>query len=136
MYEKFVKNQVFLGMQFALMSDVYEVLKESCEDFGLKSVRVDELANANPIIKDIKTLIEKSEFLIIDLTHSNPNVYYELGYADGIGNKGKDILLLAQDKTDLHFDTQHRRTLFYKDASELREKLKAVLPKFIKDGRK
>lgn len=136
MYEKFEKDQVFLGMQFALMDDIYEVLKKSCEDFELKSVRVDELANANSIIKDIKSLIKKSEFLIIDLTHSNPNVYYELGYADGIGNKGKDILLLAQEETILHFDTKHRRTLFYKDASDLQEKLKTVLPKFIEDGRK
>ena len=97
MYEKFEKDQVFLGMQFALMDDIYEVLKKSCEDFELKSVRVDELANANSIIDDIKSLIEQSEFIIIDLTHSNPNVYYELGYVDGVGNEGKDILLLAQE---------------------------------------
>jgi hypothetical protein len=136
MYEKFEVNQVFLGMQFASMNDVYEVLKKSCEDFELKSVRVDELANANSIIDDIKSLIEQSEFIIIDLTHSNPNVYYELGYVDGVGNEGKDILLLAQEGTKLFFNISHRRVLFYKDVYDLQEKLKTALPKLKMDGRK
>lgn len=135
-YESFTKNQVFLGMQFYGTEDIYQVLKKSCEEQSLKSVRVDELANANAIIDDIKQLIEESEFIILDLTHSNPNVYYELGYADGVGNEGVDILLIAKNDTKLHFDTQHRRVLLYKDAYDLQEKLKEALPKFINGGRK
>lgn len=135
-YESFTENQVFLGMQFYGTDDIYRVLKKSCEEQNLKSVRVDELANSNTIIDDIKQLIEESEFIILDLTYSNPNVYYELGYADGVGNEGIDILLIAKDDTKLHFDTQHRRVLFYKDAYDLQEKLKEALPKFINGGRK
>lgn len=136
MYEDFVENQVFIGMQFALMDDIYKVLKKSCEENGLNGVRVDELTNSNAIIDDIKDLIEKSEFIILDLSHPNPNVYYELGYADGVGNNGGDILLIAQKDTQLHFDVKHRRVLLYKDAFDLQEQLKVRLPQFKKDGRK
>ena len=80
-------------------------------------------------------LIEQSEFLIIDLTLENPNVYYELGYADGVGNEGKDILLLAKEGTTLKFDIKHRRVHFYKDAYDLQNKLKNILPQLIKEGR-
>lgn len=135
MYEDFNENQVFLGMQFEGMDDIYQVLKKTCEENSLKSVRVDELNNSNSIIDDVINLIEKSEFIIIDLTHNNPNVYYELGYADGAGNQPCDILLIAKKETKLHFDTSHRRVLFYDDAYDLQEKLKLKLPKFIEEGR-
>ncbi len=136
MYENFIEGQVFIGMQFADMADTYDVLKKVCESNSLKSVRVDELVGSNAIIDDIKNLIEESEFLILDLTFSNINVYYEFGYADGVGNEGKDMLLLAKKGTELPFDARHRRVLFYDDASDLFNQLQTKLPQFIKDGRK
>lgn len=131
----FKKNEVFIGMQFKDMDDIYEVLKKSCEENGLNATRVDELVNASSIIDDVEKLIEEAEFIIIDLSHSNPNVYYELGYAFGAENRAEDILLLAKEGTELHFDVKHRRVLFYKDAYDLQKQLKAKLPKFIEDGR-
>lgn len=136
MYEDYIEGQVFIGMQFAGMADIYDVLKKECELNSLNSVRVDELVGSNAIIDDIKNLIEESEFLILDLTFSNTNVYYELGYADGVGNEGRDILLLAKNGTELPFDTKHRRVLFYKDALDLSNQLQTKLPQFVKDGRK
>lgn len=136
MYENYEENQVFLGMQFYGMDDIHSVLKQACETCGLYSIRVDENVNSNSIIDDIKDMIEQSEFIILDLTHENPNVYYELGYADGAGNEGTDILLIAKDGTKLHFDVQARRVLFYKDAFDLQEQLKIKLPQFIEGGRK
>jgi hypothetical protein len=135
-YEAYNEGQVFVGMQFRGMDDIYEVIKTACQENNLTTKRVDEMANSNNIIGDIVKLIEESEFIILDLTHSNPNVYYELGYTDGVGNEPKEILLLAQDATELHFDVRHRRVLFYKDAYALQELLKIKLPQFIEDGRK
>jgi superfamily I DNA and RNA helicase len=99
-------------------------------------VRVDQSVNSNPIIQDIKNMIETSEFIILDLTHENPNVYYELGYVDGVGNEGKEVLLLAQKDTKLHFNIADRRIMFYKDAFDLQEQLKTKLPQFRDGGRK
>lgn len=136
MYEDFVKNQVFIGISFdKSMSNVRKVIEESCRECGLEPKVVDDGIGANTIIDDIKELIETSEFLIIDLTLENPNVYYELGYADGVGNEGKDMLLLAREGTTLKFDIQHRRVHFYEEAYDLQNKLKEILPKFIEEGR-
>lgn len=133
---QYIKNQVFIGMQFAEMDDIYQVIKAACTENFLNPIRVDELTNSNSIIDDVKKLIEDAEFIIIDLTHNNANVYYELGYADGVGNEACDILLTAKIGTNLHFDTRHRRVNFYKDAYDLQNILKEKLPKFIEEGRK
>ena len=118
------------------MSNVRKAIEESCKECGLEPKIVDDGVGANTIIDDIKELIETSEFLIIDLTLENPNVYYELGYADGVGNEGKDMLLLAKEGTTLKFDIQHRRVHFYEEAYDLQKKLKEILPRFIEEGRK
>ncbi len=136
MYEDCIDNQVFIGMSFDdSMKDIQKVLEISCKDNNLIPKVVNKGVGSHNIIDEIKKLIEDSEFLIIDLTLENPNVYYELGYADGVGNEGKDILLLAQKDTILKFDIQHRRVNFYKDAFDLQEKLKEILPQFIQEGR-
>jgi len=136
MYEDFEKNQVFIGMPFdKSMKDIQKVIEHACEENALQSKIVNNGISSNSIIDEIKELIEQSEFLIIDLTLENPNVYYELGYADGVGNEGKDILLLAKEGTTLKFDIKHRRVHFYKDAYDLQNKLKNILPQLIKEGR-
>ena len=38
-------------------------------------------------LDDISELILKAEFIVCDLTLERPNVYYELGYAHGAGNR-------------------------------------------------
>ena len=136
MYEEYVKNQVFIGMPFdKSMKDIQNVIEEACKKNDLQPKIVSDGIGSNTIIDEIKSLIEDSEFLIIDLSLENPNVYYELGYADGVGNEGCDVLLLARENTTLRFDIQHRRVHFYKDAYDLQEKLKEILPRFIEEGR-
>ena len=137
MYEEYIENQVFIGMPFdESMNDIKEVIKTSCIENGLIPKLVNEEVSSNSIIDDIIKLIEESEFLIIDLSLENPNVYYELGYADGVGNEGNDLLLLAKEGTKLKFDISHRRVHDYKDAYDLQQKLKNILPRFIEEGRK
>jgi hypothetical protein len=56
----------------------------------------------------------------------NPNVVYELGYADG---NGKRCILLAASADDLPFDLHDMRTVVYggRDTREIREELAAHL---------
>lgn len=136
MYEEFIRNQVFIGMPFnESMKDIQEILESSCRNNGLEAKIVNNNIASNAIIDEIKNLIEESEFIIIDVSLENPNVYYELGYADGVGNEGHDILLIAKYGTKLKFDIQHRRVNFYQDAYDLQKILKSALPRLIKEGR-
>jgi len=136
MYEKYNENQVFIGIPFdESMENILEVIQEACKENRLDPKVVNQGIGANSIIDEIKNLIEESEFLIIDLSLENPNVYYELGYADGVGNEGSDILILAKEGTNLKFNIQHRRVHFYKDAYDLSKRLKTILPKFITESR-
>ena len=103
----------FVVMQFteefnALYSDV---IKKTCEEFGYKVVRGDDFYHSGLIIEDITRSIRESSLVIADVTPNNPNVFYEVGFAHGIG---KTTILLSDRKRDkLPFDISGFRTLFY-----------------------
>jgi len=117
---------VFVGMSFRGdgMEDVFAAIKDGCATLGLKAKRVDENTTSGFIVLEIVDLIEKAEFIIFDLTFERPNVYYELGYAHGVGNAPSNILLLAKEGTQLHFDIAQLRVRFYKSTENLRQIVK------------
>jgi len=134
----FEKNLVFVAMSFAgqEMDDAYSAIKDECIKLNLRPVRVDENVGAGFIIKEIKDLIERAEFIVFDLTKERPNVYYELGYAHGVGNEAHDLLLLAADGTKLHFDIAPLRVQFYRSTEHLRSILASNLKEMIRITRK
>lgn len=119
----FTENLVFVGMPFRSdMDEVFSTIRDACSGLLLKAVRVDDgMVGSGFIIRDITTLIETAEFVIIDLSHERPNVYYELGYAHGVGNESEEILLIARDGTVVHFDSAPLRVRFYRSMEHLRE---------------
>ena len=105
------------------ISDTYQAIKRACESNGLNASRVDDQADSGPIPVQILEGIEDAEFLVFDLTVERPNVYYELGYAHGSGNRSEEIILVAKTGTKIHFDVAQLRILFYDSAIELERKL-------------
>jgi hypothetical protein len=61
-----------------------------------------------------------SKYLICDISKERPNVYYELGYAHGIG---KEVILIAKHGTTMHFDIKDYNTIFYRNITELEDGL-------------
>ena len=107
------KPQAFVVMQFtdtfnALYTDV---IKPTCERFGLEAIRADDIHKSGLIINDITRSIEEASVIIADVTTDNPNVFYEVGYAHGI--KKATILLSDRTREKLPFDVSGFRTLFY-----------------------
>jgi hypothetical protein len=50
------------------------------EDYaGCQCIRADQISRSTQITTDISDYIQRSRFLIADLTDSNPNVFYEVG---------------------------------------------------------
>ena len=76
------KNKCFFIMPFADEFDiVYGELKSLLGKDGYICTRVDEISGSTPIINKILTELLKAQFVIVDLTNCNPNVFYELGIA-------------------------------------------------------
>ncbi len=132
----FEADLVFIAMSFDKdMDDVHSAIKEECSKLGLKLVRADDSYGSGFIIREVTNLIEKAEFLIFDLTQERPNVYYELGYAHGVENESKEILLIAREGTKIHFDNSPLRIRFYKDLSSLRDIVSSSLNWMIRNTR-
>ena len=135
---EFESNLVFVGMPFegADMLEAYNAIKDECAKLGLACIRADDSIGSGFVIRQITDLIERAEFLIIDLTYERPNVYYELGYAHGVGNEASEILLIAKEGTSLHFDIAPLRVLHYKDVSDLRSAVSDSLKRMMASTRR
>ncbi len=104
--------------------DVHEAIKRACGSIGIVAERGDDSEFTGPITQKILGSIRISEFVIADLTHERPNVYYEVGYADALG---KSVILVAREGTNVHFDLQGMKILYYPNLHHLEEKLKRVI---------
>jgi hypothetical protein len=116
------KPHVFVAMPFASeFEDVYRFgIQGPINDAGFLCERVDMAHFTGDILDRIKTRIETASLVVADLTGANANVYLEVGYAWG---KGCSVLLVLREGHDLMFDVKGHRCLFYKNISELCEKL-------------
>ncbi len=114
---------IFIIMSFSeAMKDIYEEMKFAAEiyDTDLKLERIDDNFGDYKITEAILSKIEAAEFIICDLTEEKPNVYFELGYARGIN---KTVVLTAKKGTQIHFDVNGYRVIFYSSPTELKKKL-------------
>jgi len=135
--DEYIDNLVFVIISFNdEMDETYITIKEECQKIGLHAKRADENVGSGFIIKEIIQLIEDAEFIICDLTHERPNVYYELGFAHGVGNDGSDLLLIAKEGTTLHFDIMPMRVQYYRSMEQLRAIITRNLPEMMKITRK
>ena len=106
------KNRCFFIMPFSEEFDiVYGAIKNGLSDKYVCS-RVDEVTGSTPIINKILVEILKSQFIIVDLTNGNPNVFYELGIAHTFKD-AQNIFLLKDKNYKVPFDITHLTYLEY-----------------------
>lgn len=82
--------------------------------------RVDLVEGDYEISRKVMDEIEDADIVIADFTLNPQNVYFELGYARG---KNRRVIQTARKGTILEFDIRNWHTLFYRNATELEEKL-------------
>jgi hypothetical protein len=129
---EFQRNLLFVGMPFNnTMDEVFNIIKSEGTRLNLNAIRVDKLSGSGFILKRITQNIENAEFLIFDLTDERPNVYYEIGYAHGVGNEGDEMLLIAKEGTTIHFDLEPLKIMYYKSPQDLKSKLLPQLKQMI-----
>ena len=109
-----------------------DVIVPVCDKMGLLAFRSSQTYYPGLLIADIQRQIRESRVVIAEITPVNPNVYYEVGYADAIG---KPVILIADGgKLDqLPFDVRAFRTLFYENTIGGKSKVETTLTEFLKN---
>ena len=106
------------------LEDVLDSIKEATKRCGINAERVDEPQSNERITDRILESIRKAEYVIVDLTGSRPNVFYEAGYAQGIG---KIPIYIARQGTHLEFDLKDYPIIFFRSMKELKDRLESRL---------
>jgi hypothetical protein len=101
----------FIAMPYAKeFNNVYYFgIKQPIEQRGRKSERVDQDAFTGDVVERIKHRISNSEMVIADITGNNPNVFFEVGYSEGVGKK---VILISQEE-ETPFDLKTVRKIPY-----------------------
>jgi hypothetical protein len=117
-------REVFVIMSFSgdsRLEDAYYTFVEICAEFHYNCSRVNDDTLVSRIVPEILTRINRSAFVIVDVTEPKPNVYYELGFAQG---QNKHIVITATKGTQLPFDVADIPTIFWDNQNQLRERLR------------
>lgn len=104
--------------------DVLDSIKGAAARCGIHAERVDEPQYNERITDRILESIRTAEYVIVDLTNSMPNVFYEAGYAQGLG---KTPIYVAKYGTKIEFDLKDYPVIFFKNMKDLKDSLEKRL---------
>jgi nucleoside 2-deoxyribosyltransferase len=127
------RSEVFVAMSFLPeMKPIFEDgIRPAIEADGkMRAVRIDGLHHNNKICDEIIAAIRRSRYVVADFTGHRGGVYYEAGFAHGLG---LPVIWTVKDTTDgLHFDTRQYNHIVYTNAEELqkmlRDRIAATIP--------
>ncbi len=124
--ERDQEKRIFVVMPFAKeFEDVYVLgIREVSESLGFIVERADDIEHNESILEIICAKINAADAIVGDTTGSNPNVFYEIGYAHALKCP---TILIARKGSGLPFDLQGINHIMYETIVELRERLKKRL---------
>jgi hypothetical protein len=107
-----VPGKAFVVMKFSEpYKQLYsEVIKPVAREFNLEAYHVGEVYVPGLILNDIVQGIVEAKVVIAEVTPSNENVFYELGYGHALS---KPTILLAERGKQPPFDVAGYRHVFY-----------------------
>ena len=111
---KISENQCFFAMPFSSeYNNVYDTISLYLERDGYICKRVDKNNSASvPIIDLILTGIAESQYIIVDISESNANVFYELGVTHTI-KEDENVFIIKEKGSKTPFDIQHLQYIEY-----------------------
>lgn len=122
------KIQAFVAMSFDKdLMPVYEnAIAPAIESTGYRPYRVDSKPHLERIDAKIIAEIKNSRFVVADVTQQKAGVYYEAGFAHGLGIPV--IWCVRHDDLDnVHFDTRQYNHILWETEDELKEQLRDVI---------
>ena len=105
------------------LRSVYDnAIAPAIKSTGYRPYRVDAIPHLERIDVKIIAEIRQSRFLVADVTQQKAGVYYEAGFAHGLGIPV--IWCVRKDDLDnVHFDTRQYNHVLWDTENELREQL-------------
>lgn len=127
------RGQAFVAMWFDPQTEAIfdDAIFPVVESDGTKCVRIDLKEHNNKICDEILAEIRRSRYMVADFTGSRAGVYFEAGFAYGLGIPV--IWTVREDHLpQVHFDTRQYNHIVYKTPEELKKRLtnriKATIP--------
>ena len=130
-----IGDQVFVAMSFsddlkpAWENGISPALKKA----EFRPYRVDAEPHIDRIDTKIITEIKNSRFLVADVTLQRPGVYFEAGYALGLGLQ-VFWCVRNDDLKNVHFDTRQYNHIVWEDEKHLAEQLYLFVTAIIGKG--
>ncbi|HPS39461.1 MAG TPA: nucleoside 2-deoxyribosyltransferase [Candidatus Cloacimonadota bacterium] len=118
-------KQVFIAMKFGDgdLDEVYNTaIAPAVVETGFNPFRIDREEHNDKICDLVLAEIKRSDFIIADFTFQRGGVYFEAGYALGLG---KPVIWCCKDsdKNNLHFDTRQYNHILWVSNTNLKEQL-------------
>jgi len=127
-------DQAFVAMWFSkenpIPDNVWEnIIKPGCLAAGYNAVRVDGQEFNDSVVDEIIALIKESAFAVVDFSGYRGGVYYEAGYAKGIG---KEVINLCHKEWfddhntpnhAVHFDVNHYNFIVWETGKEKKARI-------------
>lgn len=86
------------------------IIQPVCDEMDFSPVRVDKINDADTITQTIIENLLSADLVIADITHHNPNAFFEMGYRSAVG---KPILYLRRTGVKIPFDIAGVRVFEY-----------------------
>ena len=94
-----------------------QVIEPAVRSAGYEPLRIDSKQHNGKIDDEIMASIRASRFVVADFTGNRGGVYYEAGFAHGLG---LPVIFMCREGDDLHFDIRQYNCIFWK-ADQLEE---------------
>lgn len=119
------RTQVFVAMSFnPELNSVWEnAIRPAIKDAGYTAYRIDKEPHNERIDAKIMAEIKNSRFIVADFTENKHGVYFEAGYALGLGIPVLWCVKEGKDLDEVRFDTRQYNHIAWKDEKDLKEKL-------------
>ena len=107
------------SLESAYDDGIYPAIKIDCD---MDPIRIDYVDHNEKICDKIIAEIRTCQFLVADFTLQKPGVYFEAGFALGLG---RPVIWTCQDSdfANVHFDTRQYNHIIWANPAELRRRL-------------
>jgi nucleoside 2-deoxyribosyltransferase/Zn ribbon nucleic-acid-binding protein len=118
------RTKAFVAMAFTpeMLQIQSSAIKQAAYECGFEAFTVSEEEHNEDINDKIIANIKESRFVIADFTGQRGGVYFEAGFAQGLGIPVIRTCKEEESKK-LHFDISHYNFIFWETPEELKDKL-------------